>query len=178
MFDIIEPSESTFDSGELTRVKAKSFQRILVPVDSFKSSSELLTFAESLCRAGDGEMRVVHVRAWEEHPPSAGRYYTESSEQATAILDKAVTSAWERGLRASGVVVEAHRPAAGSIIVEEAAKWGADVIVLTEPPRRRLRLPARGGISARCHAARNMPSRARSTKQVDLHATGLSSEQA
>ena len=150
MYDIIEPSESTFDSGELqTRPQAPSFRRILVPLDSVKSSGELLNFAESLCRAGDGEMRVVYVRTWEEHPPSAGRYYTESSEQATANLDKAVSEAWEKGLRASGVVIEAHRPAAASIIVEEAKTWGADVIVLTKPAGRRLRLPIGGGTPAR-----------------------------
>jgi nucleotide-binding universal stress UspA family protein len=149
MSSIIEPSESTFDSGELTRIDGTSFQRILVPVDSIGSSSELLEFAESVCRAGDGELRVVHVRAWEEHPPSAGRYYSETDEQATALLDKAVCEAWKKGLRASGVVIEAHRPAAASRILGEAAEWGADVIVLTKPPKRIFQLPVGTGISAR-----------------------------
>jgi len=157
MSHIIEPSESTFDSGELTRVQGSSFQRILIPVDAIGSSSELLTFAESICRAADGEMRVVHVRAWEEHPPSGGRYYSQTSEQATALLDKAVCKAWEKGLRASGVVIEAHRPAAASMIVEEATKWGADVIVLTKPPRRSLKLPIGGGVSTRVIKRANCP---------------------
>jgi nucleotide-binding universal stress UspA family protein len=149
MPNVIEPSESTFNSGDFTKVQEKSFQRILVPVESFGSSSEPFTFAESVCRAAGGEMRVVHVRAWDEHPKSGGRYYTETSEQATAILDKAINDAWGKGLRASGVVIEAHRPAAASMIVEEAAAWGADVIVLPKPPKRAFGFSRGGGFSAR-----------------------------
>jgi nucleotide-binding universal stress UspA family protein len=78
----------------------------------------------------------VHVRTWDEHPPSAGRYYTETSEQATALLDKAVCGVWDEGLEASGIVLDANRPQAARAVVEEASTWGADVIVLTKPARR------------------------------------------
>jgi nucleotide-binding universal stress UspA family protein len=136
MKNIVEPSESTLDTGELVGVHKDSFRRVVVPVGTFGSSDEALKVAKLVCRSAGGALRLVHVRTWDEHPPSGGRYFTETSEQATALLEKAVTGVWKEGLEASGIVLDANRPQAARAIVNEATTWGADVIVLTKPPRR------------------------------------------
>ena len=136
MANVIEPSESAIRTGELAGIAKESFKRVLVPIGPFGSSNEALKLAELVCRSAGGALRLVHVRVWEEHPPSGGRYFSETSEQATAVLDKAVTGVWKEGLEASGTVLEAHHPLTARAIAQEAASWGADVIVLTKPAKR------------------------------------------
>jgi nucleotide-binding universal stress UspA family protein len=55
-------------------------------------------------------------------------------------LEKALVRVWERELGASGVVVDAERSHIAAAIVAEASAWGADVIVMTQRPRRALGL--------------------------------------
>jgi nucleotide-binding universal stress UspA family protein len=69
-------------------------------------------------------------------PVRGGRFYPETSEEATTVLDSAMRYLWARGVDATGVIVEAQRSCMATAIVREASRWGADVIVLTARPRR------------------------------------------
>lgn len=119
-----------------------SYRRVLVPVDSLPYSTGALSLATRFGQAGGGELRLVHLRTWYlSVPRSAGRFYSESSEEATAVLQAAVTFVWDRGLRASGVVVESQRSSAAQAIAAEASQWCADLMVLTARPRRMPGMP-------------------------------------
>jgi nucleotide-binding universal stress UspA family protein len=164
-----EFSESALDGGGLAKVRDGSFHRVLVPVDPSGSLSEALAVVAGVCRASDGQARLVHVRVWDQHSRSAGKYFTETSEEATATLDDIVTRARATGLQVSGVVVESNRPLVARTILAEAAAWGADAIVLTVPPRRSLGALLSGSVSARIKRKASCPVLWASSGAPDLH---------
>jgi nucleotide-binding universal stress UspA family protein len=111
----------------------KPLQRILVPVNS---SGRALALAAQLSTAVDGQLRVIHVRVWDAAGRNgAGRFFGETNEQATAALDKALTSVWACGVAASGVVVDAPRSWLARVIAAEARSWGAGVMVVARRRR-------------------------------------------
>jgi nucleotide-binding universal stress UspA family protein len=123
-----------------------SLRRILVPVDSFgRCASALATGAQLACAIG-GELRVVHIRAFDPPMRSTGRFYVESSSDATAVIDHAVTGAWQVGCRASGIVLEAERSAMARTICKAASDWQADVIILARRPRRAISILLLGSV--------------------------------
>jgi nucleotide-binding universal stress UspA family protein len=114
----------------------RPIRRILVPVDSLGRADGALALAARLCAEVDGQLRLVHARAWDPPiPGGAGRFFWESSEQATEVLDKALTSVWARGVPASGVVVEAVRNRVARAIAAEARGWGAEIMVIARRSR-------------------------------------------
>ena len=124
MANAVEPSESTLSGGELVGIHNDTFRRVVVPVCCLGSSDEALKVAKLVCRSSGGALRLVHVRTWDEHPPSAGRYFTETSEQATALLEKAVTKVWDEGLAASGIVLDAPRRAGCAGVARGSSRVG------------------------------------------------------
>ena len=131
---------STPDSDMRDDERYGSFRRVLVPVDTLEMSVNALRLAARTGRATGGRLRLVHVRVWDPPGPRSARFYSETSEEATALLDNAMRYVWDFGVEASGVVVEAQRSSAGTAIIGEASRWAADVIVLTARPRRLLTL--------------------------------------
>ena len=107
-----------------------SFHRILVVVHDLDGSSKALRLAARTGRATGGRLRLVHVRMWEPPGPGTGRFYPETSEEATALLDSAMSYVWKFGVEASGIVVEAQRSSIAAVTLAEASRWGADVIVV------------------------------------------------
>jgi nucleotide-binding universal stress UspA family protein len=113
-------------------------RRILVPVDPDGYSGAALAQAVSLCTAMTGQIRVVHVRIFDPPLRSCGRFYPQSSQQATDLLEQAVATAWAGGARASGVVVEAQRTQVAQAISAAARDWNAGLIVMGHRPRREI----------------------------------------
>jgi nucleotide-binding universal stress UspA family protein len=114
-----------------------SFRQILVPVDSLGEATNALSLGARIGHATGGPLRLVHVWMWDPPMPrGGGRFYPETSEEATRVLDDAMRYVWSRGVEATGIVMEAQRSQMGAAIVTEANHWGADVIVLTATPRR------------------------------------------
>lgn len=116
-----------------------SLRRILVPVDPFGQAARAVGVAAQFATAvSGGQLRVVHVRTWEPSGRGPGRFFFESSAEATAVVDRALTGAWASGATASGVVVEAQRSRMTAAIAAQAASWQADLIVVVRRPRRPL----------------------------------------
>ncbi|HXW33290.1 MAG TPA: universal stress protein [Acidimicrobiales bacterium] len=127
---------ATPDVAVPTEENGAPFRRVLVLVESFTASTKALSLAARIGQSRGGPLRVVHVRMWDRAMPlCGGRFYPETSEQATMILDSAMTFVWARGVEASGVVIEAERSRIAAAVIAEASRWGADVIVLTARPR-------------------------------------------
>ena len=136
MSQFARPGAFTPDSDMLAGDSGGSFRGALVPVDSFAESINALAMAVLISQNTAGPLRLVHVRMWDPPVRGGGRFYPETSEEATTVLDNAMNYAWARGVEASGVVMEAQRSCMAIAIVREASRWGADVIVLTARPRR------------------------------------------
>jgi nucleotide-binding universal stress UspA family protein len=114
----------------------KRLQRILVPVDPFGRADHALALAARFSAAVGGQLRLVHVRMWDPAAKGGGgRFYLQTSEQATAVLEKALTGVWNTGVPASGVVVDACRAQIARVIAAEAHSWRAEVMVVTRRRR-------------------------------------------
>jgi len=123
------------------------FQRICVPVGPGGQEDKTLAAAASLCAATGGRLRVVHVRMWDPAVRGGGgRFFLETSEEATAILERALASVWARGVAASGVVVEAPRQRLTRAIALSARAWSAEVLVVARRPRTALGALFFGGL--------------------------------
>ena len=125
------PSSSTIPSDGA----GGSVQRFMVPVDSGSRSAAALALAVRLCSDTGGMLRVVHVRIFDRPVRGSGRFYPETSEAATAVLDNAVGRGWRSGTKASGVVVEAERAHVAQALCAAADDWNADVVVIARPRR-------------------------------------------
>jgi len=136
------PSVRAGEGGE-------SLQRILVPVDSSGQSDKALALAARFSVEVGGQLRLVHVRMWD--PPARGglgRFFWETSEQATMVLDQALTSVWACGVQASGVVVDAKRSRVARAVAAEARSWRAGVMVVARRPRTAIGVLLLGSVSA------------------------------
>jgi len=137
MGQLTRPGISIPVSDMLTDDWGGSFRRVLVPVDSFEASIKALNVAVHLSEGTGGPLRLVHVRMWDPPVPrGGGRFYPESSEEATIVLDNAMRYVWARNVEATGIVVEAERSRMAAAILTSASQWNAEVIVLTARPRR------------------------------------------
>jgi nucleotide-binding universal stress UspA family protein len=113
-----------------------SFRRILVPVGPPGESAEALAVAARVCNTINGVLRLVHVRIYD--PPMRrcpGRFYPETAAEAAALLDESLLIVWGSGAQATTAVTGAPRGAVAAAIVQQAAAWRADVIVLTRRRR-------------------------------------------
>jgi nucleotide-binding universal stress UspA family protein len=106
------------------------FHRIFVPVNGSDSAVDAVALAARLCVATSGELRVVHVRLFDPPMRTSGRFYPESSEQATSVLERAVATAWTWGSKASGEIIDAPRSRVAASIAAAARLWNAELVVL------------------------------------------------
>jgi nucleotide-binding universal stress UspA family protein len=108
------------------------FHRVLVRIDSYGRARNALGLAVRMGRTTGAQLRFVHPRIWDPvGPRRTGRFYCETSEEATVALAEVVARAWACNIEASGVVVDAERPRTAAAILTEASAWDADVILLT-----------------------------------------------
>jgi nucleotide-binding universal stress UspA family protein len=127
----------------------ESLQRVLVPVDESGHADRALALAVQFCAQVGGQLRLVHVRMWDPSVPRyGGRFFWETSEQATTVLDQALTSVWACGVPASGVVVDAARSRVARAIAAEARSWRAQVMVVARRPRTAIGVMLHGSLSA------------------------------
>jgi len=117
------------------RGRGGSLQRMLVPVSTPGDSAAALALAARACTAVGGMLRVVHVRVFFPPVRGCGPFYPESSAQATAVIEEALTGVWPLGVKASGIVIDAERSRRARAITAAARDWGAGVIVLTRRSR-------------------------------------------
>ena len=140
--DLYIPSTGASAAG------GRSLQRILVPVGSIGRADGALELAARFSADVDGQLRLVHVRAWDPPlPGGAGRFFWETSEQATEVLDKALTTVWAYGVPASGVIVDSVRNRVARAVADEARSWGASIMVVARRPRTAIGIVLLGSLS-------------------------------
>jgi nucleotide-binding universal stress UspA family protein len=121
----------------MTREEEKHNMRILLAIDDSKFSEEAAQTVIQQARPQDPEIRVLHVV--EPPSPMASRntpgydpaldaeWWATEKEQAQALVEKIAELLRSNGLKATFTVEEGHPK---STIIDIAAEWRADLIVL------------------------------------------------
>jgi nucleotide-binding universal stress UspA family protein len=110
-----------------------------------------------MARGSEFTRPATDSRLTPESARGQSRFYFQTSAEATAVLDKALSGVWARGIRASGVVVDAGRPQVARVIAAEADVWGAGLIVVARRPRSAISALLPGSVSSQVMRAANCP---------------------
>ena len=112
------------------------YQRILVPVDGSEIAKRGLHEAVQLSKALGSELRLVHIvddSALALNPETgiaAAPLVEDFAEGGKEILEEARRLAIAEGVNADTVLHENFTGRIADLIVEEAKKWGAELIVM------------------------------------------------
>jgi nucleotide-binding universal stress UspA family protein len=120
-------------------------RRILVPIDGSPTSNRGLAEAIKLARGQKAKLCLLHVvdeRSVTLAPEMGGIYADRlmnlMRESGKKVLAKAGAAARKGGIKATTILVESITRPVSDVIVGQARKWGADLIVLGTHGRRGL----------------------------------------
>lgn len=118
------------------------YKRILAPIDGSRTSTRGLREAIRLAQHHKARLRLIHVVDAFVITPAfeSGRYVTDIQksfrEDGSRILRKAEALARKQKLKVDSVMLEIFGGGAAEIIVGQARKWRADLIVIGTHGRR------------------------------------------
>lgn len=118
------------------------YKRILVPVDGSRTSALGLQEAIRLAKSGKAKLRLIHVV--DESVALQDSAYTFGTEDMLGILKKggeqslkqALALVARHGIKPESKLVESFTGRVADIIVGDAKKWRADLIVMGTHGRR------------------------------------------
>jgi len=105
------------------------FESILIAMDGSEHDRLSLAATKELAKLAEATVRVVHVRE-NDFIGRAGVVPREGHEEASKLVDQAVTELVGAGVKASGIVRGALSSLVAPEILEEAEDCGAQVIVM------------------------------------------------
>jgi nucleotide-binding universal stress UspA family protein len=119
------------------------YQKILVPVDGSATSDLGLNEATKLAKLTGARVRLLHVVdvlslaiAGEGMVGTAGDVLAAVRESGRTILQRAEASVQSAALSVDTVLLDNSAGRVAEIVADEAASWGADLIVLGTHGRR------------------------------------------
>ena len=119
------------------------FKRILVPIDGSRTSNLGLATAVRMAKSQRAALCILHVvdesvvtRNVEAGAAMIDRLLVSLRESGEKTLDKAQAEVRKRGLRSKPVLVESMLRSVADVIVGQAKKWRADLIVMGTHGRR------------------------------------------
>ncbi|MEU9387662.1 universal stress protein, partial [Streptomyces sp. NPDC048279] len=115
------------------------FQRILVAVDPSPARASAVRLAGELAQLANAEVRVVHVIA--SAASLAAIVPLEEDTEAQAVLDEALATLRDLGVKADGTLLRGLTTQVAAAISETAEEGGADLLVLSPHHRRAARAP-------------------------------------
>ena len=142
---------TTTTASKLTSYDVKgeedmTYKRILVPVDGSRASQRGLREAIRLAKGQKASLQLVHVV--DEHTvlvsaaevgPDLVRLMLVLRKQGAKLLRNAAALVRRNGLKCTSVLLEAQNGPAADLIVRQARKSGADLVVIGTHGRRGLR---------------------------------------
>ena len=119
------------------------YQRILVPIDGSATAERGLTEAIAIARASGGSIRVIHVldelvfvSGFETGASYANTVLPQLRKNSERIVLAARDRAQAAGVSVDTLCVECFARRTSDVIVEQAAAWPADLIVIGTHGRR------------------------------------------
>lgn len=119
------------------------YRRILVPVDGSATSSQGLQEAIALASLCGAQLRLVHVvdemslaLAMDAYSSHVGDWLEVLREGGQKILEQAVGTARAAGIEAESCMFDSLVGSINDLILAEARRWNADLIVLGTHGRR------------------------------------------
>lgn len=114
------------------------YKRILVPLDGSETSAAALKEALKLAKEQGARVYLTHVYERIRHVVTEGVIDLTPSlrREGEQLLARALTGARKAGVKATSALVEAGSRRIAAAVVEQAAKEGADLIVMGTHGRR------------------------------------------
>jgi len=115
------------------------FQKILVPVDGSSTSNKALDYALKLARENHSQVRVLHAideLGYLSSYEYSGELMATARKNGTQVLQNAVVAAQALNVPADTRLVDQPGQRLGQTVADEAASWGADLIVVGTHGRR------------------------------------------
>ncbi len=115
------------------------FHKILVPVDGSSTSSQALDYALQLARDNHSQVRAMHAideLGYLSGYEYSGELMATARKNATEVLQKAVVAAQAQGVPLDTHLIDQPGQRLGQTVADEAANWGADLVVVGTHGRR------------------------------------------
>ena len=119
------------------------YQRILVPIDGSSTSQRGLREAISLAKLTGGRLRLMHVidqlstaRARSAYEGYSANWLADARREANTLLEEAAALTRAEGIETDTLLHDSYTPHLAEVVVEEANRWQADLIVLGTHGRR------------------------------------------
>ncbi len=103
-------------------------KKIFLPVDGSDHSRRAVAKATELARLSGGEVRVFHFQ--EREPSRAGTAAFETTEAGSSVVNLALEDLQAAGVKATGETRAGLVGETAKAIVDEAGRFGADMIVM------------------------------------------------
>jgi len=115
------------------------FQKILVPVDGSSTSNKALDYALKLAQEDHSQVRALHTideLGYLSSYEYSGELMATARKNGTEVLQNAVIAAQALNVPADTRLVDQPGQRLGQTVADEAASWGADLIVVGTHGRR------------------------------------------
>jgi nucleotide-binding universal stress UspA family protein len=115
------------------------FQKILVPVDGSSTSNKALDYALQLAKKDHSQVRALHAideLGYLSSYEYSGELMATARKNGTEVLQNAVIAAQALNVPADTRLVDQPGQRLGQTVADEAASWGADLIVVGTHGRR------------------------------------------
>lgn len=123
------------------------FARILIAIDDFGHSQDVLDLAKEVATEGVSQVRALHLRVREVS--GFGWYSRETRDDASFVADAATFELRMAGLAAGGRVRHVAVDRVAEAILAEAKAFDADLILLGGPTRGELLTRLFGSVTLR-----------------------------
>ena len=115
------------------------FQKILVPVDGSSTSNKALDYALQLAKEDHSQVRALHAideLGYLSSYEYSGELMDTARKNGTEVLQNAVIAAQALNVPTDTKLVDQPGQRLGQTVADEAANWGADLIVVGTHGRR------------------------------------------
>ena len=115
------------------------FPKILVPVDGSSTSNKALDYALKIAKQDHSQVRVLHAideLGYLSSYEYSGELMETARKNGTQVLQNAVVAAQAMNVPTDTRLVDLPGQRLGQTVADEAATWGADLIVVGTHGRR------------------------------------------
>lgn len=115
------------------------FKKILVPVDGSSTSNQALDYALKLAKEGHSQVRALHAideLGYLSSYEFSGELMATARRNGTQVLQNAVVAGQALNVPTDTRLVDQPGQRLGQTVADEAASWGADLIVVGTHGRR------------------------------------------